>query len=115
MKPLPAAAGRLVRRFSSADQPGPPELQLNIPAYWTRPFQPLSAAAGMHRFVWDLHAAPQGGGGRRGGGYPISAIYRDTPGAQGEWMPPGAYTVKLTAGGQSHTQPLVVKPDPRDR
>jgi hypothetical protein len=65
----------------------------------------------MHRFVWDLHAAPRPGGGR--GGPPISAIYRDTPLAQGAWMPPGTYTVKLTVDGRTYTAPLVVKPDPR--
>ncbi len=109
------AAGRLVRRFSSADQPPANAPEANIPSYWIRPFQPLSGEAGMHRFVWDLHAAPQAGGGRRGGGYPISAIYHDTPGPQGEWMPPGTYTVRLTADGRSYTQPLLVKPDPRRR
>jgi hypothetical protein len=67
----------------------------------------------MHRFVWDLHAAPAGGGRRRGGEYPISAIYQDTPGTQGEWMPPGSYIVKLTVDGRTYTQPLTVKPDPR--
>ncbi len=109
------ASERVVRRFSSTDQAPSVETTLPIPTYWMRPFQPLSSQAGMHRFVWDLHAAPQGGGGRRGGGYPISAIYRDTPGPQGEWMPPGTYTVKLTVDGRAYTQPLVVKPDPRRR
>jgi hypothetical protein len=28
-------------------------------------------------------------------------------------MPPGDYTVKLTADGLSYTQQLTVKPDPR--
>ncbi|HYW43589.1 MAG TPA: glycoside hydrolase [Bryobacteraceae bacterium] len=105
---------RLVRRFSSADKGEAPDAQINVPAYWIRPFQALSAEAGMHRFVWDLHAARQGGGGGRGG-YGISAIYQDTPGPQGEWMPPGEYTVKLTAGGQSYSQQLQVKADPRGR
>ena len=109
------SAGHVVRRFSSGDKPEPPDPALNVPTYWIRPFQPLSAAAGMHRFVWDLHAAHQGGGGRRGGEYPISAIYRDTPGPQGEWAPPGTYMVKLTVDGRSYTQQLVVKPDPRVR
>ncbi|HTX38822.1 MAG TPA: hypothetical protein VME43_27535 [Bryobacteraceae bacterium] len=105
---------RLVRRFSSEDKPEPISPEVNVPTYWIRPFQPLSAAAGMHRFLWDLHAAHQaGGGGRRGFEYPISAVPHDTPGPQGEWMPPGTYTVKLTVDGQSYTQPLVVKPDPR--
>ena len=102
----------LVRRFSSADKPVPPPPALNVAPEWLRPFQPLSTAAGMHRFVWDLHAAPRPGGGGRGGP-PISAIYRDTPLAQGAWMPPGTYTVKLTVDGRTYTAPLVVKPDPR--
>jgi hypothetical protein len=67
----------------------------------------------MHRFVWDLHAAPVAGGRRRGGEYPISAINRDTPGTQGEWMPPGVYTVKLTVDSHAYTQQLTVLPDPR--
>jgi hypothetical protein len=32
---------------------------------------------------------------------------------QGEWVPPGTYTIKLTVAGKSYTQPLVVKADPR--
>ena len=103
---------KLVRRFSSAGKPEPPDPQLNVPAYWIRPFQPLSTGAGMHRFIWDLHGPPPQGGGRRGG-YPISAIYQDTPGPQGEWAPPGNYTVKLTVDGRGYTEALVVKPDPR--
>ena len=70
----------------------------------------------MHRFVWDLHAAREGGGGGRGGGggeYPISAIYMDTPGAQGEWMPPGTYRVRATLDGRTMERELVVRPDPR--
>ena len=101
-----------MRQFSSADKPTPPGPNLNVPTYWIRPFQPLSAAAGMHRFVWDLHGPPRPAGGR--GGYPISAIYHDTPGSQGEWMPPGRYTVTLTVDGRSYTQPLTVRPDPRE-
>jgi hypothetical protein len=106
-------AGLAIRRFSSDDKPEPPDPLLNVPAYWIRPFQPLSTAPGMHRFVWDLHAASLPGGRRRGGEYPISAIYQDTPGTQGEWMPPGVYTVKLTIDGRAYTKALTVKPDPR--
>jgi len=108
------ANNRLVRRFTSADKPEPPEPQLNVPTYWIRSFQPLSTEAGMHRFIWDLHATPPAGRGGRGSGYPISAIYRDTPRSpQGEWMPPGLYTVRLTVDGRAYTQPLTIRPDPR--
>jgi len=105
------AGDKVVRHFSSDDKPTPPDPQLNVPTYWLRPFQPLVATPGMHRFVWDLHAAAAPGGGR--GGPAISAIYHDTPVAEGQWMPAGNYTVKLTVNGQSYTQPLVVKADPR--
>ena len=76
-----------------------------------RPFQAVATSAGMHRFVWDLHGAPPSGGGREEP--PISAVFQDTPLAEGSWLPPGNYTVRLTVAGQAHTQTLVVKPDPR--
>jgi hypothetical protein len=108
------SGGKVLARYESTDRPAPPDPALNVPTYWIRPFVRPATTAGMHRFVWDLHAAPTGGGGRRGRAeYPISAIFQDTPGAQGEWMPPGTYTVKLTVNGKSYTQPLVVKADPR--
>jgi hypothetical protein len=44
----------------------------------------------------------------------MTAIYRDTPSEPlGPAVLPGQYTVKLTVGGQSYTQPLTVKMDPR--
>ena len=108
------STGKVLSRFESTDQPPPADPLLNVPTYWIRPFARPQTGAGMHRFVWDLHAAPAGGGRRRGGEYPISAIYQDTPGTQGEWMPPGSYLVKLTVDGRTYTQPLTVKPDPRN-
>jgi hypothetical protein len=107
------STGKLVRSFASTGKPEPPDPLLNVPAYWIRPFRTLSVEAGMHRFIWDLHASPPQSGRRN---YPISAIYEDTPASpQGEWMPPGSYTVKLTVDGSSYAQTLVVKPDPRNR
>jgi hypothetical protein len=107
------STGKVVRRFANTDRAPAADPTLNVPTYWVRPFQPLSAAAGMHRFIWDLHGAAAGGRGGRGG-YPISAIYQDTPGNQGTWMPAGSYTVKLSVDGKSYTQTLVVRPDPRN-
>jgi photosystem II stability/assembly factor-like uncharacterized protein len=103
--------GKLVRRYSSADKPeAVDEKNLNIPTYWVRPPQILSAAAGSHRFVWDLHYAPPEGQRR----YPMTAIYRDTPSEPlGPWVQPGQYTVRLTVGGKTFEQPLTVKMDPR--
>jgi photosystem II stability/assembly factor-like uncharacterized protein len=51
----------------------------------------LEATPGLHRFVWDLR----------------------TRGARGPTVPPGRYTVRLTAGGVAAEQPLVLRMDPR--
>ena len=79
--------------------------------YWLRPVQNLSNAPGMHRFLWDLHYPPITESDPE---YPIAAIPNDTaPGATSPWVMTGNYTVVLTAGGKSYTQPLTVKMDPR--
>jgi hypothetical protein len=42
------------------------------------------------------------------------AVEHNTPvAASSPWIMPGNYTVRLTVDGQSHTQPLTVKMDPR--
>ncbi|MCA1591978.1 MAG: glycoside hydrolase [Acidobacteria bacterium] len=103
---------KLVRRWSSADAPEPVnEKNFNVPTYWFRPSWILSAKSGMQRFVWDLHYPPPKA---LRFDYPISAIYKDTPlYPQGPSVMPGRYTVKLTTGGRSYTQPLNVRIDPR--
>ncbi len=107
-------AGNLVRRYSSADQPDSIEklaAEHPIPMYWVRPTQILSGAAGMHRFVWNLHHTPPKALEYE---FPISAILRDTPKYPlGAWVLPGNYTVKLTVDGRSYTRPLTVRMDPR--
>jgi photosystem II stability/assembly factor-like uncharacterized protein len=102
-------AGTVVRRQSSSDSA--PAVDVNAIAVnevWQHRPDPPSGAAGAHRFVWDLHPTPPpaGRGGRGGGG-----------GGRGSVPPvaPGNFSVKLTVNGQSYTQPLVVKPDPRER
>ncbi len=61
----------------------------------------------MHRWIWDLRYAAVASGGRGGGGFGF--------GPRGVAALPGAYTVKLTLGGQTFTQPLIVKMDPRSK
>ncbi|MBZ5728271.1 MAG: glycoside hydrolase [Acidobacteriia bacterium] len=109
-------AGALVRKYSSADPVEPADPMLAIPTYWVRPPHPLSAEAGMHRFLWDLHYTPLGGGSAGGGraNYPMQAVVHDTaPAITSIWAMPGQYTVRLTASGKSYRQPLAVKMDPR--
>ena len=104
--------GQLVRKYSSADTPVEPNpKRLRIPSYWIRPLQSVSTKAGMHRFLWDLHYTPIAGVEPE---FPMQATYRNTPpAATSPWAVPGNYTVTLTAGGKTFSQPLTVTMDPR--
>jgi photosystem II stability/assembly factor-like uncharacterized protein len=96
------ATGKLVRQYSSADAPPKHDVATagTAPEWFTTP-STLTADAGLHRFIWPLRypALPAPGGGD---------AYAD-----GAWAPPGDYTVALTVGGKTYTQPLTVAPDPR--
>lgn len=107
-------AGKLVRRYSSADPVGTLDpATASVPLYWYRPPQVLLTTPGMHRFMWDMHYQLLAGGGGRGG-LPIAAVPRNTVSSPNSpWVAPGIYTVKLTVNGKSYTQPLTVKMDPR--
>jgi photosystem II stability/assembly factor-like uncharacterized protein len=110
------ADGKLVRRYSSSDEVFKPDpATINVPLYWFRPLTGLSAAAGMHRFTWDLHYQPLDGGGRLGGPtLPIAAIGHNTVSAPTTpWVNPGQFTVKLTVNGKAYSQTMTVKQDPR--
>jgi hypothetical protein len=101
----------VVRRFSSTDAPDSLVVGRNLPDYWIRRPRALSAAAGAHRFVLDLHE-PAPAAARFE--YPIAAVANDTPREpRGPWVLPGAYTIRLRVDGQSQEQPLEVRMDPR--
>ncbi len=108
------ADGALVRRYSSTDEPPSMDriaAEYPIPMYWVRPPQILSAAAGMHRFVWDLRYAPPEALEHE---FPISAIIHDTT-----LHPLGARALSGSLYRQTYgrwqklTQPLSLKMDPR--
>lgn len=103
------ASGKSIRKYSNKDKPyAIPDV--NIPLYWIRPQQILSAAAGAHRFLWDMHYTPID----EPAEFPMTAIYQNTPKvANSPWVLPGVYTVKLTVDGKTETQTLTVKLDPR--
>jgi photosystem II stability/assembly factor-like uncharacterized protein len=103
------AKGNLMRRYTSKDTmynlPA-----LNIPLYWIRPQQILSAEAGSHRFVWDLHLDPL----NVPPSYPISATYMNTaPNETSPFVLPGTYTAKLTVDGKTYSEKFEIKMDPR--
>ncbi len=119
------SAGKVVRHFSSADKPEEVDpKEINVPMYWVRPPRVLSAAAGMHRFVWDLtYPVPD----LLSRDFPISAIVHDTPlYPHGATVLPDEYTVRLrvqsspgggmeggAVGVYGNTQPLEIHMDPR--
>jgi len=132
--------GGAVRACAASDTPVRPvdTEAINVQAYWEVPQPPPSAGAGMHRFAIGGSPGRGGGGGGgfgRGAAAPTvtdactGAIAAAAPagggrgrggrggggggrgGAQG--LQPGLYTVRLTANGQTLTQPVTIKPDPR--
>jgi len=108
--------GAVVRRYASTDPEDSIDPNLAIPTYWVRPPHSLPATPGMHRYLWDMHHTPLAVAGGRGGGanYSSAAVVHNTPPTISSiWAAPGRYTVKLTANGQSYTQPLILKLDPR--
>jgi photosystem II stability/assembly factor-like uncharacterized protein len=100
------SSGRTLRSFSSDDRilPRNPDT-LTVQAAWLPEPEILSAAAGMHRWVWDLRGpAPAESAQRGSGGFrrPRAAL-----------VEPGTYTIRLTVGGQTYEQRLSIKADPR--
>ena len=96
------ADGKVLRHMSSAKtnkQVQPQEWPDQIVASDLIP-----AKAGMNRLVWDLRMDD-----------PVQipgAVYSDQA-PRGPIVAPGTYTVRLTAGGESRTAPIIVFADPR--
>ncbi len=64
----------------------------------------LVAGPGMNRFVWDLHRPPA---------HEFEGMILWGGGGEGPRVVPGAYQVRLTAGGEALTAPFEIQPDPR--
>jgi photosystem II stability/assembly factor-like uncharacterized protein len=101
--------GKLIRKYTDKDtlyKIG----DVNIPHYWIRPQQVLSAEPGHHRFTWDMKYTPL----NVPPSYPIGATYMNTaPDQTAPWIMPGTYIARLTVDGQVYTQSFAVKMDPR--
>ena len=125
------AAGKVVRSYASTDPVRSPDPALDpvaynalceknptaadcgLPLYWPAPPMVISTKQGMHRFSWDLHYNPvlgEAGGGEGSGG---AVPHRTYDAVNAPWAPAGKYTVRLTVGGKSYTQPLTLRLDPR--
>jgi hypothetical protein len=127
-----------VRACAASDTPVRPvdTETLNVQAVWAQPVQPPSATAGMHRYALG-GAVGRGFGGfgsfGRGSASPpapdactppagaagAKAANPPTPGPGGgrrggaPSLPAGDYSVRLTVDGQTYSQPVTIKPDPR--
>jgi hypothetical protein len=118
-----------VRACSASDTPVRPVDvgTINVQAYWLEPPPPPSAVAGMHRLAIGAPPGRGGGGGGRGGAAapaPKDAC-SSSPVAAGRGqgrgggrganvgLTAGQYTLRLTVDGQTYTQPVTIKPDPR--
>jgi photosystem II stability/assembly factor-like uncharacterized protein len=96
--------GKVVRTYSSVEKKpleGAPEQEDFLPNRTPK----AGTAAGLNRFNWDLHYA--------GATAFQGLIMWGARAEQGPWAVPGQYQVRVTADGQTQTQPLEVKLDPR--
>ncbi|MHB1311188.1 MAG: WD40/YVTN/BNR-like repeat-containing protein [Gemmatimonadaceae bacterium] len=99
------AAGAVVGSFSSASPSAATGRAAaggipNTSPLWRPDTEPFSAAAGMHRVVWNTSGRRGGfggGGGRGAGAAPFT----------------GTFTARLTVNGTATTQSFTVHPDPR--
>jgi photosystem II stability/assembly factor-like uncharacterized protein len=94
--------GKLVRGLSSREKK-----EAEQPAEWpdqVREVTTIPAAAGMNRYAWNLRGESP---------VKIPGAFYSGVGPRGPIAFPGKYTVKLTAGGKSQTQPLEIVLDPR--
>ena len=99
-------AGKPIRKFSS-EAVEEPRRESNAGDDEEEGFRPRGASArlekspGMHRFIWDLR-------------YPGPWQSKNRPeGPNGPAAVPGKYSVRLTAGSWTSTQPFTVIEDPR--
>jgi photosystem II stability/assembly factor-like uncharacterized protein len=107
------AAGKVVRRMSSAPIPPLPDPPPPVPDFWLEKPKPMPTEVGTNRINWNIrydnppafsHNFAQ----------VMGAMPGDTPASpEGPLALPGVYTLKLTVDGKVYTQTVTVKNDPR--
>ncbi|HEX4599826.1 MAG TPA: glycosyl hydrolase [Gemmatimonadales bacterium] len=98
------SAGTLIRSFTSKPDTAKTHAPVPDSATYAPSDSIVAVHAGTNRFVWNLR-------------YPAAAKVKDVVvdegTVDGPIALPGRYTVKLTVGGRSYTQPFTVVADPR--
>src|SRR5690349_17838517 len=107
------SANKLVRTITSTQPPmyaRPP-----YPDYWLMPAseRALSTEVGTNRINWDLRYDDPPGFNPDINNQMNSSPGSVTPAPHGPLALPGTYTLKLIVEGQTYSQPLVVRNDPR--
>jgi len=107
------SANKLVRTITSTQPPMP--IRPPYPDYWLMPAseRALSTEVGMNRINWDLRYDDPPGFNPDINNQMNSSPGSVTPAPHGPLALPGTYTVKLIVDGQTYSQPLVVRNDPR--
>ncbi|MEO6801164.1 MAG: hypothetical protein ABI178_14595, partial [Rhodanobacter sp.] len=98
--------------YNKVCQAKPDSPDCSIPLYWPSPIKSMPTSAGMHRISWSLRYQPLAQE-RSPIQRPIVIPHRSSVVPSSPWAPPGKYTVRLTVGGETYTQPLTVRLDPR--
>jgi hypothetical protein len=104
--------GQLIARVNSDDPVPPLDPRYPDPTLWARPPRVLSAAPGHHRFLWDMQY-PQVPGMSTGPDADQAVPYNTPSVSTAPWVMPDTYTVRLTAGGNTLSEPLKIVMDPR--
>ena len=97
--------GKVIKSFTGTPPPAPLATPPATPDDSVRPPPPQPPVKqGLNRFVWDTR-------------YPDATDFKGlimwAGGVRGPASPPGAYRVRLTAAGQSKTQPFTILRNPK--
>ena len=103
---------KLVRRYSSNDVLETIDTtQIPHPTYWIKPEHKVQTTSGHHRLIWDLRHSPPPYADRN---FSISAVYHRTPSSPvGPFVHPGNYLISIIVDGQTLSQEIEIKLDPR--
>jgi photosystem II stability/assembly factor-like uncharacterized protein len=99
--------GKVIRSFtgSSADASPRPAAPPSEEDFFRRPADPKApVGAGINRITWDL---------RYPGATDFPGLIMWAASTRGPIAPPGSYQVRVTADGQTQTQPFAIKREPR--
>jgi hypothetical protein len=97
------ASGKVIRTFQ-AGTAGRPVVAADAEEGPPPPARTVPVQRGLNRFLWDMRAAPSHD-------FPGLIMYQ--AGVAGPLVPPGRYTIRLSAAGSTLTEDFLISRDPR--